>query len=575
MIILGVNAYHGDSSAAIIVDGKLVAAIEEERIRRIKHWAGFPSEAIKWCLSYAGVDMKDVDYVAVSRNPMAMMHKKLLRVILNLKNPSFLKHRLKNNLKVNNIKFELLRTLDLDPSSLKAKIVYVGHHHAHIASGFFVSPFNDAALVSVDSFGDFASSMTGIGKGNRIHIIKRVEFPHSLGLFYTAMTHFLGFWKYGDEYKVMGLSANGKDKYRDQFNRIIKAKYDGSFELDTRYFLHVTKGVDMSWENIRPVIKRLFSPDMEKLLGPARKEGEEISGRFKDIAASTQQIYEESLFRILDDLHKRTGMDNLVLTGGCAQNSLANGKIYEKTNFKNVYIPPAAHDAGGAIGAAFYLWHHKLNKPRGFVMDTPFWGPSFGAEEIRAELEGRGIKYTELDDAELINRAAVDIADGRIVGWFQGRSEWGPRALGARSILADPRRKDMRDVLNLRIKKREDFRPFAPSILTEKTGEWFEDDRPVPFMEKVYKVRKDKMGSIPAVTNIDGTGRLQTVKRESNRRYYDLIKRFGDITGVPLVLNTSFNDNEPIVNTPADALDCFMKTRIDRLILENFYIEQT
>lgn len=572
MIILGVNAYHGDSSAAIIKDGKLIAAIEEERIRRVKHWAGFPSESIKWCLSYSGIGIKDVDYVAIPRNPLALLHKKLFNVLPSLFNPYSLARGLQNYAKIGNVKRELAETFSIEPSELKAKIKYIEHHRSHIASGFLVSPFDNAAVVSVDGFGDLTSLMTGVGNQNHIRISGRVGFPHSLGLFYTAMTQFLGFWDYGDEYKVMGLSAYGKPKHYDKLKNVVKTKPNGLFELDTDYFLHVSQGVDMLWNNIKPSIGKLFSERMEELLGPARQKQESVDGRFQDIAASVQKVYEDTLFHILNDLHDKTHMDNLVLTGGCAQNSLANGKIYKNTSFKNIYVPPAAHDAGCAVGAAFYLWNNCLGRPRIFTMDSAFWGPEFGMEEMALELGKSGFKYKELKDDQIIGEISHEIADGKVVGWFQGRSEWGPRALGNRSILADPRRKDMKDILNLRIKKREEFRPFAPSILEEKVSQWFEESRPVPFMEKVYKVKESKRSLVPAVVNIDGTGRLQTVNKVLNGRYYDLIKEFENITGVPIILNTSFNDNEPIVNTPADALGCFANTNIDCLVLGNFYV---
>lgn len=572
MNILGINAYHGDSSAAIIVDGQLIAAIEEERLRRIKHWAGLPSESIQWCLSYAGIDINEIDYIAISRNPLARLHKKLWRLLIKKQNSSFLRGRLHNYARISNIKNDLALKLGMPESKIKAKLVKVEHHRAHISSAFLVCPFKEAAAVSIDGFGDFVSTLTAIGKNNKILAIDWVEFPHSLGTFYTAMTQFLGFWHYGDEYKVMGLSAYGSPVYVDELRNVARIKRNGLFELDTSYFLYDSNGVEMTWLNERPEIGKLFSEKLIWLLGAPREGGQPINQKFKDIAASVQAIYEEVFFHILNHLYIKTKLDNIVLAGGCIQNSLANGKIYERTPFKHIYIPPAAHDAGGAIGAAFYLWNYVLGQSRSFVMDLPFWGPKFEKENIVAELERRGLKYVELREEELVKKTANEIANGRIVGWFQGKSEWGPRALGNRSILADPRRKDMKDILNLRIKKREDFRPFAPSILEERVGDWFEESRPVPFMEKVYKVKEEKRGLVPAITNIDGTGRLQTVSRGSNPKYYDLIKRFEEITGVPLVLNTSFNDNEPIVNTPTDALDCFMKTKIDCLVLENFYI---
>jgi len=574
MIILGINAYHGDSSAAIVKDGQLLAAIEEERIRRIKHWAGFPSEAIKWCLSYTGTDIRDIDYIAVSRDPFARFHRKIIRILLKRPNISFIKGRLNNYGKVMGIKENLAEILKINKKDIKAKVTNIEHHRAHIASSFFVSPFKKAAVVSIDGFGDFVSVMVGVGKENKIDILNMVEFPHSLGVFYSALTQFLGFWNCGDEYKVMGLSAFGRPTYLEKMRKIIKLKDNGLFELNTSYFLHDSKGVEMTWLNEKPVIGRLFSDKLVDLLGEPRRKSEELSQRFQDIAASIQAMYEEAFFHILNYLYKRIELKNIALAGGCIQNSLANGKIYDKTRFENVYIPPAAYDAGGAIGAAFYLWHQNLNKPRNFEMVSPFWGPSFNENEIMATLNVNNIKYKKLDENLLIERVAKDIAEGKIVGWFQGRTEWGPRALGNRSILADPRKKEIKDILNARIKKREWFRPFAPVILKERVEDWFERCEEVPFMEKVYNIREEKRDLIPAVSQVDGTGRLQTIRNRINPRYYNLIKGFEKLTGIPVILNTSFNENEPIINTPEEAINCFLRTKMDVLVLENFYISR-
>jgi len=575
MIILGINAYHGDSSAALMKNGILLAAIEEERIRRIKHWAGFPSEAVKWCLSYTGTNIRDVDYISISRNPLARFHKKIIRIFSKRPNFYFLKERLNNYGKVKGIKGNLAEILDINEKEIKAKVVNVEHHRAHIASSFFVSPFKEAGIVSIDGFGDFVSVMIGIGKENKIKILDIVEFPHSLGIFYTALTQFLGFWNYGDEYKVMGLSAFGKPIYLDEMRKIVKLQSNGLFKLDTSYFLHDSEGVEMTWLNEKPVIGRIFSDKLIELLGEPREKDGELSQRFRDISISVQAMYEEAFFHILNRLYEKTGLKNIALAGGCIQNSLANGKIYDRTPFENVYIPPAAHDAGGAIGAAFYLWHQILNKSREFEMKSPFWGPSFDKEEIRAVLDKGNIKYEELEDKQLIKRVGKDLTEGKVVGWFQGSSEWGPRALGNRSILADPRKNGMKDILNSRIKKREWFRPFAPVILEENVGEWFERCESVPFMEKVYNIKEKKRELIPTVCHMDGTGRLQTVSYEMNPKYYNLIKEFDKLTGVPILLNTSFNENEPIVNTPEEAIDCFLRTKMDVLVLEDYYLSRT
>jgi len=572
MIILGINAYHGDSSACLVKDGKLICAIEEERIRRIKHWAGFPSESIRWCLDYSNENIGDIDYIAISRNPRARLYKKILRILVKNPGANFLRERLTNYGKVTNIKDSLSQALGVNKGSIKAKVVNVEHHRAHLASSFFVSPFAEAALASVDGFGDFVSTMVGTGSGNRIKILDEAGFPHSLGIFYTALTQYLGFWNYGDEYKVMGLSGAGKPVYLDKMRRIIRLKENGLFRLDTAYFLHNTQDIEMTWLNDTPRIGRLFSDKLAALLGEPRKEGEELGERFQDIAASVQAAYEEAFFHILGHLYKKSGLKTLALSGGCIQNSLANGKICERTEFKEIYVPPAAHDAGGAIGAAFYLHNHLLGAPRSFVMSSPYWGPDFEKNTIKKLLDDNRILYEDLAYDELIKRTALDIAAGKIVGWFQGRTEWGPRALGNRSMLADPRKGEMKDILNTHIKKREWFRPFAPSILEERVGEWFESSNPVPFMEKVYTIKEAKRALIPAVTHIDGTGRLQTVNSATNPHYHALIKEFEKITGIPIVLNTSFNENEPIVNTPKDAINCFTRVGMDVLVLENLYI---
>ena len=572
MNILGINGYHGDSSAALIIDGKLVAALEEERVRRVKHWAGFPSESIKWCLEEASVNVSELDYITVSHNPRSRIHKKVTLVLSKRFRPKFILKRLTQYFKIGNIKNTLASELSVDADSIKAKVVNVEHHRAHMASSFFVSPYSEAAVASIDGFGDFVSTMVGVGRDNELEVFNTVEFPHSLGIFYTALTQFLGFSSYGDEYKVMGLSAYGKPKYLDEMREIIKPTRNGLFKLDSSFFLHESGGVDMTWFNERPVINRLYSEKLVDLLGSPRGEGEKMSARFRDIGCSVQALYEEVFSHILTHLYERTGLTNLALSGGCIQNSLANGKIYDKTPFESVYIPPTAHDGGTSIGSAFYLWNSKLGNKRGFVMDSPFWGPRFTVDFIRKLLDEKGIEYSVLKEAELIEKVAGDVASGRVVGWFQGRSEWGPRALGNRSILADPRREDMRDVLNLRIKKRESFRPFAPSVLAECISEWFERSEPVPFMEKVYSVRPGKRDLIPAVVHVDGSGRLQTVSKEFNSKYYKLITEFNKITGVPIILNTSFNENEPIVNNPKEALDCFKRTKMDVLVIEDFYI---
>lgn len=572
MIILGINAYHGDSSACLVADGRLLCAIEEERIRRIKHWAGLPAESIKWCLEYAGVDIKDVDYIAVSRNPSAHLHKKMLRILTRAPKLSFLKGRLQNAAKIGDIKTDIAKALDVPPSDIRAKLENVEHHRAHLASTFFVSPFNSALCLSVDGFGDFLSAMIGIGQGNKIDISDWVEFPHSLGIFYTAFTQFLGFSKYGDEYKVMGLSAYGEPEYLDKMRKVVKLKDNGLFEIDTSFFLHDKDGVEMVWKNGEPNLGKIYSDKMIEVFGEPRENGGEVTERYQNIASSLQAMYEEALCHILNEACRKTGIEKLALAGGCIQNSLANGKIFDSVPINDMYIPPSAHDSGTAVGAAYWVWNQVLGNRRDFIMDSAYWGPEFSKHEIESLLNNENLNYEKLSDEEITKRTAQDISGNKIVGWFQGRSESGPRALGNRSILVDARNPCMKEILNQRIKRREPFRPFAPSVLAECASDWFEQSIPVPFMEKVYKIRADKRHLIPAVVHVDGTGRLQTVSKETNPRYHKLIEEFFKITKVPIVLNTSFNENEPIVNTPSEAINCFKRTKMDVLVLGNYYI---
>jgi carbamoyltransferase len=411
--------------------------------------------------------------------------------------------------------------------------------------------------------------------------LDRVYYPHSLGLFYTAMTQFLGFRNFGDEYKVMGLAAYGEPRFAAEVGKLVPAHGDGGFRLDLSYFRHLSEGVDMTWEEGSPELGQVYSARLEDLLGPARRSDEELSQRHKDLAASMQRVYEERFFALIRRVLAATGSKRLCLAGGCALNSLANGRMFEHTDVEEVFIQAAAGDAGTALGAALYAHHDVLGRPRGgFVMEHSSWGPAYDAKEIRRAIaeavpgsEGRDGRWGEIaidaapDEDALCGQTAEAIAAGEVVGWFQGRSEWGPRALGNRSILADPRRPDMKDILNLKIKRRESFRPFAPSILEERLGEWFTIDHPDPFMLRVYPIRPARRAEIPAVTHVDGTGRVQTVSDRSNALYARLIRAFERRTGVPMVLNTSFNENEPIVNTPQEALSCFLRTRMDLLVL--------
>lgn len=572
MYILGLNAYHGDSSACILKDGIVIAATEEERFRRIKHWAGFPTEAIKFCLIEAGISIEEVDHVTISRNPSANIHKKIMHSVKNLVSIKALKDRLANTKKVGDVKSQLAALFNVSASKIKAEIHNVEHHRSHLASAFFASPFEESAILSIDGFGDFTSTMIASGKGNKIEVIDSVIYPHSAGIFYTSLTQYLGFNHYGDEYKVMGLAPYGKPKYVEQLRKVLKFKEDGLFELNTKYFKHAKEGVSMSWEDGDPHIEPIFSKELETLLGRARKQGEELTQKHKDIATSVQRITEELIFHILNHLQVRTNIKNICIAGGVAQNSVANGKILENTSFEKVYIPSAGHDAGTAMGSALWLFNHILDHKRLPAIYNAYTGYKTNDAEIEACLKARNVEYIKYSTNDLIDVVTDELIDGAVVGWFQGRAEFGPRALGHRSILVDPRRSDAKELLNSKIKRRESFRPFAPSILEEYVEEYFEKVDKVPFMEKVYPIKKEKHSEIPAVTHVDGTGRLQSVAKGD--LYYDLIEAFRKKTGTPILLNTSFNENEPIVNTPAEAVDCYLRTQMDLLIIENYVVKR-
>jgi carbamoyltransferase len=574
MYILGLNAYHADSSAAIFKDGKMIAATEEERFRRQKHWAGFPSMAVQFCLKEAGISLSQVDHIAIGRDPSAKMNKKLMFL---LKNPgggfNAVLDRLKNARKVASLEEEfILIDNTVDKAVIKSKIHQVEHHRSHLASAFFASPFEEAALLSIDGSGDFTTTMTGIGKGNQIEVLESVDFPHSVGLFYTALTQLLGFPHYGDEYKVMGLAPYGEPKYVEKLKEVLRFENNGLFSLDLKYFRSAKSGIVSYGDDHIPVVAPLYTDLMLEKFGAVRKKEEPLSQYHKDLAASVQRVTEELIFHILNHLQKRTGLTSVCIAGGVAQNSVANGKLSRNTGFKNVYIPSAGHDAGISMGSALYVYNHVLKQERAAPIWSAYTGSRFSNEEIEQYLQSRNITYKRLTDEELYEKVSDQLINAGVVGWFNGRAEFGPRALGARSILADPRRTDAKDLLNAKIKRRESFRPFAPSILKEFVGEYFEVNDDVPFMEKVFPIKKEKHTVIPAVTHADGTGRLQTVDKVVTPRYYALIEAFRKKTGVPILLNTSFNENEPIVNSPHDALECYLRTNMDMLVLENCVI---
>jgi carbamoyltransferase len=595
--ILGLNAYHGDAAACLVVDGVIVAAAEEERFRRVKHWSGFPTEAVRYCLAEGNAELRDIDHVAINSNPKANLLGRLHYALLHVPSLPLIVERLRHQGR----RFSILSDLRaMDPGSeMRAHVHRIEHHIAHLASCFLVSPYREAVAVSVDGFGDFASAAWGIGKGNTLNVAQRVFFPHSLGIFYQAFTQYLGFPNYGDEYKVMGLAPYGQPVFLPRMREIVTLNDDGEFALNLQYFRHHREPISFQWQHGAPKVGSLFSDKLCQVFGKARAASDQLEQRHYDIARSVQGMYEEAFFNLLNALHKHYKVNNLTLSGGCAMNSVANGKVRRMTPFNEVYVQPAAGDAGGSIGAALHVWH-KVNGQSSFsqsnsalevrgplpqeryVLDHAYLGPRFTDETIGSileerhnEIEQKRCRVERVEDvAELCERTAQAVSEGLVVGWFQGRMEWGPRALGNRSIICDPRRADMKEILNHKIKRRESFRPFAPAILREQVLEWFEQDADVPFMMQVFQIRESKRPLVPAVVHVDGSGRLQTVHRKTNSRFYRLIESFQRRTGVPMVLNTSFNENEPVVCHPREALNCFLRTEMDWVVLENWIVRR-
>jgi carbamoyltransferase len=575
LIILGLNAHHADASASLLIHGKLVAAVEEERFTRIKHYAGFPIHAVAYCLQEAGLTLHDVDHLVIGRDPKAKFKEKLAFF---LKSPTqllkkYFFDRFINSSDVKSIDKVLKSHFNCtDP---KFNIHYIEHHRSHLASAFYASPFKEAALLSLDGSGDFSTAMCGIGRDTQIEVIDSVNFPNSIGVFYAALTQYLGFLNYGDEYKVMGLAPYGQPIYKDLLAKVLYPTNDGWFNLNTQYLRSPQKGYVTYSDTLQPVIPLLYNHRLVELLGPNRAPAEPITRFHKDMAASIQVVTEQVIFHVMTELYLKTKQPNLCLAGGVAQNSVANGKIIAKTPFQQVYIPSAGHDAGISMGAAFYAHHHLLGGKREKSINSAYTGPSFTNDQIEAVLQSNGVEYKLLSDQNIYDNVSDKLIEGGVVGWFTGRAEFGPRALGGRSILMDPRRIDAKEILNQKIKRRESFRPFAPSILQEYVSEYFEITDTVPFMEKVFPIKEEKRAIIPAVTHADGTGRLQTVDVSVSPRYYNLINRFREKTGIPILLNTSFNENEPIVNTPQEALDCYLRTSMDMLVLENCLIQRS
>ncbi len=572
MLILGLNMFHADASAAIVVDGEVKFAVAEERLNRHKHFGGFPALAIKACLSAIGAKISDVDHVAVGQDSDANLIKKVQYALTNpAKILNFIKLRQRKEA-MRDVRSLIAKAFDIDASQLHFQEHHLEHHLAHIASAYYCSPWEKAAGFSYDGSGDFVSTMMARCEGNEIEVLERIFLPHSIGSLYTMICEFIGYTKYGDEGKVMGLAPYGKDKYCGEISKIVTPKSNG-FQLDLSYFkpLGSNQGMQVLPDGtVR--LARHFSDRMEKLFGPPREPYSEITQRDMDLAFAVQHRFEEIFFHLLNALHQRVPVSELAMAGGCALNSVANGKLFDRTPFRQTYIQPAAGDEGLAIGAALHTYHSVLKQPRRHELRNSYLGPEFSESYIRSALQSAGLQGRKLEYGDFLDAAAEQIAAGNVVGWFQGRMEWGPRALGNRSIVAHPGLPNMKDVLNARIKHREWFRPFAPSIMEDYQHEYFEHDHPSPFMLHVYKIRAEKRSLLCAVNHVDDTGRLQTVTPAENPMYYDLISAFRRKTGIPVILNTSFNENEPIVCTPEEAIDCFKRTRMDVLAIGPFLV---
>ena len=580
MIILGLNINHADTSACIIVKDKVVAAIEEERFVRIKHYAGLPINSIEFCLQQSSLKLRDVNFITVNYSPTANLKQKTLYSIKNILSKTNFK-------KISNFKNKLFHTSDLD-NYLKAnnfigKIINVEHHMSHIASSYYNSSFKQSVGLTIDGFGDFCSTQTFLCNDNKIKSIKKVYFPHSLGILYQSITQFLGFKNYGDEYKVMGLASYGEPKFMSKFNDLIKYDKENLFLLNLEYFSHHSNSkFSYNFSNGIPKFQDLYSEKIKELLGKDRGPNDKIEQRHFDIAASLQLSFENILFSILNDLYNDTGIENLCLAGGCALNSKFNGLIKEKTAFKNIFIQPNAGDAGGAMGSALhFLQNESVNKAKIEQVDTNkcYLGTSYSNEFIEENLIKNntlleGYSFKKLNDKDLYAEVADRISNNQIIGWFKGRCEWGPRALGNRSILADPRNPNIKDIINAKIKLRESFRPFAPAVLEEFSNKYFDLDYSSPYMLNVVKAKQLAKDSVPSVVHVDNTCRVQTVSKKDNLHFYNLINEFNKLTNVPIILNTSFNENEPIVLNPDHAFDCFRRTSMDCLVLENWVISR-
>ncbi|HWI19750.1 MAG TPA: carbamoyltransferase C-terminal domain-containing protein [Vicinamibacterales bacterium] len=581
MLIVGLNAYHGDVAAAVLHDGRLVAALEEERFARTKHVAGFPAQAITRGLAMARATPADVDVWAIARGRRVHLLQKARFALTHRPGAALVGQYRITAGKSGRIPSVIAETFGLPLASVEQRAQFIEHHPAHLASAYHTSGLEDAACCAIDGFGDFVSVSIAEGKGGRMHVLDRVFFPHSLGMLYLAITQYLGFKKFGDEYKVMGLAPYGTATHVQAIQKLVTLRRGGGFQLNLEYFRHWSGEITMNWDSGEPAVPDVYTDRLIELLGPARAADQPVEHLHENIAASVQRVFEEAAFHVLRGVHARVPSESLCLAGGCAMNSVANGKIRSNTPFRNVYIQPAAGDNGTALGAALQAWHTSGERPLSPRMLHSYWGTEYDDTAIAAVIrdqrvveEGRCTWTTLPDELTLCHATAARLADGNVVGWFQGRMEWGARALGNRSILADPRRRDMRDVINQKIKFRERFRPFAPSVLAESIDEYFIDAVHDPFMIQVYPVRPEKRDVIPAVTHVDGSGRLQSVSRDSNAHYWALINAFHQATGVPVLLNTSFNENEPIVERPEQALDCFLRTDMDVLVMGSHLLQK-
>lgn len=574
-VILGINTHHAGSSAALLVDGLPVAAIAEERLNRIKYYGGFPTLSVQEVMRIGGVSFKDLDYVAIGRDAAANRAKKIEYLVTH---PTKLLNLMKiraARTSLDDIASLLVSECGANPDELRFEQVNVEHHLAHIASAYFISPWDHAAGFSMDGSGDFVTCMLAECKGKEIEVKRRIYVPHSLGSLYAMVCQFIGYNKYGDEGKVMGLAPYGNETYVEQFKDIVKLTKNG-FELNADYFMPFgsNQGVEIS-DNGEMKVLRLYSDKMVELFGEPRERGTELTQRDQDLAYAVQHTFEQVYMHMLNLLHDMVPTDKVVMAGGAVLNSVSNGKLFHETPFKETVIQPAAGDEGLSLGAALYVSQSVLGEEQRFVMENAYLGPEFSDEEIEAVLTRYDIAYEKLDRDALIDATAAEIEAGQVVGWFQGRVEWGPRALGNRSILAHPGLDTMKDVLNARIKRREWFRPFAPVVLSERQNEIFEYDHPSPFMLHVYKIRPEWRAKLPAVNHVDDTGRLQSVSRNENPLYYDLVKAFGERTGIPVLINTSFNENEPIVCTPAEAVECYVRTKMDVMVIGSYFCKKT